>query len=275
MNIRLQKLISALLGLSFALIAIAIFSGQQGGLASIFRFYGISQASDLTVAGIASATIFMVAAVLALLSFLHRKWMRVLALWMIVLSVVPLLSLFGSAHWIESLGGFPALGSGQGVIKYFALVAIGLTLLSHNTLQSRLYIWLNFLPVGLVLLWIGGMKFTAIEAQGIEGLVSSSPLMAWLYRFFDIQETSNIIGVYDLAALVVLAIGIHIRALFWPGILLCSAVFLTTQTFLFSYPGSWVSLGLLSSSGIFIIKDLWFLANLLIMIDIQRRLACT
>jgi len=38
---------------------------------------------------------------------------------------------------------------------------------------------------GLVaaLLLIGVLKFTAGEAQGIQPLVASSPLMFWLYRF--------------------------------------------------------------------------------------------
>src|SRR5262245_9654748 len=34
----------------------------------------------------------------------------------------------------------------------------------------------------IVLLWIGGMKFTAYEAQGIEPLVANSPLMGWVYE---------------------------------------------------------------------------------------------
>ena len=34
----------------------------------------------------------------------------------------------------------------------------------------------------IVLLWIGGMKFTAYEAEGIKPLVANSPLMGWVYR---------------------------------------------------------------------------------------------
>ena len=43
---------------------------------------------------------------------------------------------------------------------------------------------LHFARYGLVivLLWIGGMKFTAYEAEGIEPLVANSPLMGWVYR---------------------------------------------------------------------------------------------
>lgn len=33
----------------------------------------------------------------------------------------------------------------------------------------------------LILLWIGGMKFSAFEAAGIQPLVGSSPLLSWIY----------------------------------------------------------------------------------------------
>jgi uncharacterized membrane protein YkgB len=33
----------------------------------------------------------------------------------------------------------------------------------------------------LTLFWIGGMKFTAYEAEGISGFVANSPLMSWAY----------------------------------------------------------------------------------------------
>jgi uncharacterized membrane protein YkgB len=34
----------------------------------------------------------------------------------------------------------------------------------------------------IVLLWIGGMNFTASEAEGIKPLVANSPLMGSVYR---------------------------------------------------------------------------------------------
>ena len=39
-----------------------------------------------------------------------------------------------------------------------------------------------FIRYGLVLVlgWIGAMKFTAYEAQGIKSLVETSPFMSWL-----------------------------------------------------------------------------------------------
>ena len=36
----------------------------------------------------------------------------------------------------------------------------------------------------LVLGWIGAMKFTAYEAEGIQTLVATSPLMSWMYKVF-------------------------------------------------------------------------------------------
>jgi reactive chlorine resistance protein C len=34
----------------------------------------------------------------------------------------------------------------------------------------------------LVIFWIGAMKFTSCEANGIQPLVANSPIMGWLYR---------------------------------------------------------------------------------------------
>ena len=41
-----------------------------------------------------------------------------------------------------------------------------------------------FIRYGLVLVlgWIGAMKFTSYEAEGIKALVETSPLMSWMYR---------------------------------------------------------------------------------------------
>ena len=46
----------------------------------------------------------------------------------------------------------------------------------------------------LVLLWIGGMKFTAYEAEGISGFVTNSPLMSWVYSVFSIRGFSSLLG---------------------------------------------------------------------------------
>ncbi|WP_444907188.1 DUF417 family protein [Microbulbifer sp. SSSA008] len=270
MSFLLRKLPFALVAIAFALIAVALFSGQWGGIKRVFEFYGVTNEEVLSSIRLLTAIIFSVAAILGALALRFERVVKPLAILLILISLVPLLSLLGSGHWIDSLGGFPAIGSGQGIIKYFALLTLGITWLYRDSLSPLKLIWLNYFPVGLVLLWIGGMKFTALEAEGIEGLVSTSPLMSWLYSVFSVQVASNLIGIYDLIALAILALGIYIRQLFWPGLLFCAAVFITTQTFLYSYPGSWVATWQLSSSGIFIIKDLWFIANLILILGFRN-----
>ena len=51
----------------------------------------------------------------------------------------------------------------------------------------------------IVLLWIGGMKFTAYEAEGIRPLVTNSPLMSWVYRVMSVGRFSSLLGVVEIA----------------------------------------------------------------------------
>ena len=110
----------------------------------------------------------------------------------------------------------------------------------------------------LVLGWIGAMKFTAYEAEGIKTLVDTSPFMSWMYRVFSLQATSNVIGVAELIAAVLIAIRPLSAKLSAVGSVLAVFTFLTTLTFLFSLPGWEKSLGgfpALSGSGGFLLKD--------------------
>lgn len=110
----------------------------------------------------------------------------------------------------------------------------------------------------LVLGWIGAMKFTAYEAEGIRTLVETSPLMSWMYRVFSLQATSNVIGVAELIAAALIAIRPLSAKLSAIGSVLAVFTFLTTLTFLFSLPGWEKSLGgfpALSGSGGFLLKD--------------------
>jgi uncharacterized membrane protein YkgB len=110
----------------------------------------------------------------------------------------------------------------------------------------------------LVLGWIGAMKFTAYEAQGIQTLVATSPLMSWMLKAFSLQATSNIIGVTELTAAVLIAIRPLSPRLSAIGSVLAVCTFLATLTFLFSLPGWEKSLGgfpALSGSGGFLLKD--------------------
>lgn len=110
----------------------------------------------------------------------------------------------------------------------------------------------------LVLGWIGAMKFTMYEAEGIKTLVETSPFMSWLYKVLSLQATSNLIGLAELTAAALIAIRPLSAKLSGIGSVLAVLTFLTTLTFLFSLPGWERSLGgfpALSGSGGFLLKD--------------------
>lgn len=253
-----------LLAISMGLLGTSILlMGHHSHISMTTDFFGISELLPNMVFNSIAGMAFIIAAALSVLAIKRIELRAKLGAFIIVLSTVALLPLLGSSMWIESLGGFPAIGSGQGVIKYFALLSIGI-FLTRPYLESRKAVWLNAFPVVLVLLWIGGMKFTLLEAKGIEALVSSSPLMSWMYNVWDLQTTSNLIGVYDLIALTLVILAIFNQKLLIPAVLMSGAVFAVTQTFFLSWPAALSSETLLSTGGHFLIKDLWFVANSLI-----------
>src|SRR5260370_8295439 len=51
----------------------------------------------------------------------------------------------------------------------------------------------------VVVAWIGLMKFTAYEAEGIHPFVANSPLMSWVYGFMSVRGFSAVLGVVEVA----------------------------------------------------------------------------
>src|SRR5436305_12389228 len=58
----------------------------------------------------------------------------------------------------------------------------------------------------IVLLWIGGMMFTAYQAEGIRPVVANSPLMSWVYRVTSLGGFSSLLGVVEIAMGVLIAL---------------------------------------------------------------------
>lgn len=255
---------TALLGISMLLI------GVTRHITLITDAYSISDLVPTSVFNAVAALSFIAISAISLVSIKKSDLRKILGYVLITVGIVPLLSLFSSSMWIDTLGGFPAIGAGQGVIKYFALVSAGILLLKPELSPCKKKLIAAF-PVILVLLWIGGMKFTDIEAQGIKSLVSSSPLMFWMYKFWDVQTTSNLIGVYDLIAAALVLGAVFQPKLLIPSVAMSGVVFLVTQTFLFSVDGVWSMQTLLSTTGHFLIKDLWFIANLLFLWQMKEK----
>ena len=91
--------------------------------------------------------------------------------------------------------------------------------------------------LALILLWIGGLKFTAYEANGIEPLVSNSPFLSWAYHAFGLEGISRLLG----AAEILFGLLILLRPLS-PRLSACGSIaavlmFLITISLLFSTPG--------------------------------------
>ena len=90
----------------------------------------------------------------------------------------------------------------------------------------------------IVIAAFGLLKFTNYEAQGIQPLVSESPVMSWLYDIFSIYTFSVLLGVFELAAAVLIAV-----KPWWPkvsivGSALAILLFVATISFLFTTPGA-------------------------------------
>ncbi len=90
-----------------------------------------------------------------------------------------------------------------------------------------------------VLLWVGALKFTAYEAEGIQPLVSNSPLLAWSYQVLSVEGFARVLGIVEIA----LGLMIATRPV-WPqvsalGSLGAVGMFLITLTFVFTTPGVW------------------------------------
>jgi uncharacterized membrane protein YkgB len=116
---------------------------------------------------------------------------------------------------------------------------------------------------GLVIVvgWIGFMKFTGYEAEGIRPFVANSPLLSWVYGLMSVQGFSALLGVVEVAIAILIAARPFSPCAAVLGSALAVAMFLTTLSFLVTTPGAWeLSLGgfpaLSALPGQFLIKDL-------------------
>src|SRR5258708_26558766 len=72
-----------------------------------------------------------------------------------------------------------------------------ITALGHRVLRYGL---------ALVIGWIGMMKFTGYEAQGIEPLVAHSPLLGWMYRVWTVRQFAAAVRIVEISISLMFAI---------------------------------------------------------------------
>lgn len=187
--------------------------------------------------------------------------------------------IFTNPVWAEAEGGFPAIGSGQGILKYLAI--LGLALWAGSFDNSRMFsnryspmrIWgqaVMWAGLVLVLGWIGAMKFTATEAAGIAPLVDSHLAFYRLPDFLGERGTSYLVGAIELVTVAALAGYWFSTRLYRFGLVMAAITFLLTLSFLITFGGSWeTGLGgfpALAPAGHFLLKDLPLLAACLALL---------
>ena len=119
--------------------------------------------------------------------------------------------------------------------------------------------------LALIFIWFGCLKFTQYEAAGIAPLVMNSPFVAWWHDLFGIAGTSRMLGVYEIATGVLLALRPFKPGLAAIGGAMAAICFLVTCTFLLTTPGTVqpgfdTPFALSAFPGQFLLKDVVLLA---------------
>jgi uncharacterized membrane protein YkgB len=116
---------------------------------------------------------------------------------------------------------------------------------------------------GLVVIvgWIGLLKFTAYEAEGVRLYVANSPLMSWVYGLLSVRGFSAVLGIVEVSVALLIAARPFLPRATAIGSALAVGMFLTTLSFIVTTPGVWEpSAGgfpaLSGKPGQFLIKDL-------------------
>jgi uncharacterized membrane protein YkgB len=111
----------------------------------------------------------------------------------------------------------------------------------------------------VVLAWIGGMKFTAYEAMGIQPLVAHSPLVGWMYDFLSVRSFSAMLGCIEIVTAALISLRYVSAKASAVGSVLAIGLFATTLSMLFTTPGWEPTLGfpaLSAMPGQFLLKDI-------------------
>jgi uncharacterized membrane protein YkgB len=113
----------------------------------------------------------------------------------------------------------------------------------------------------VMLLWAGSYKMTRPGAEGIIPLVSNSPLIWWHFKIFGPYVGSDIIGLTEWIAAILMIAGYFKPKAGIVGGLIAALMFFTTSTMLMSTPGAIIAvpgiehMRYMSFLGLFLFKD--------------------
>jgi uncharacterized membrane protein YkgB len=126
--------------------------------------------------------------------------------------------------------------------------------------------------MSVMLLWAGSYKMTAPGAEGIVPLVSNSPLIWWHFRLFGPYIGSDIIGLTEITAVILLIAGYSRPIAGVIGGLITTFMFFITSTMVITTPGAIISvpgiqgMRYMSFLGLFLFKDVIALGTSLYLI---------
>ena len=144
--------------------------------------------------------------------------------------------------------------------------------LSKNTKSNltKFAAWINdrntgflIISIGMIvmLLWAGSYKMTIPGAEGIVPLVSNSPLISWHFKLFGPYIGSDIIGLTEITAAILIIAGYLRPTAGIAGGFIATVMFFTTSTMVITTPGAIISVpGIhgvryMSFLGLFLFKD--------------------
>ena len=110
----------------------------------------------------------------------------------------------------------------------------------------------------VMLLWAGAYKMTAPGAEGIVPLVSNNPLISWHFKLFGSYRGSDLIGLTEIIAAVLIGAGYFKPKVGIVGGLITSVMFFITSTMVITTPGSTIpvhGVRYMSFLGLFLFKD--------------------
>jgi len=110
----------------------------------------------------------------------------------------------------------------------------------------------------VMLLWAGSFKMTAPGAEGIVPLVSNSPLIFWHFELFGPYIGSDLIGLTEIIAAILIITGYLKPKAGILGGLIATVMFATTSTMVITTPGTTISvhgMRYMTFLGLFLFKD--------------------
>jgi uncharacterized membrane protein YkgB len=115
--------------------------------------------------------------------------------------------------------------------------------------------------IGMVvmLLWAGSYKMTVPGADGIVPLVTNNPLISWHFMIFGRYIGSDLIGLTEIIAAILISIGYFKPKAGIIGGLIATLMFFVTSTMVITTPGAIVpvhGIGYMSFLGLFLFKDI-------------------